>query len=197
MTTMPRAIAHIATIGARYGSGGRRSGPTPGVLLDEELAVLGQVARQEDDEDDLEELGRLAAQRPELEGQPLAVDLGAEDERQQQQADPDRRPRVLVAPQPAIGADDDAERRGDDERAQEPDELDLGETELGAEERLGHEVLRQPLHEEQRDAAEHRDGRQQDLVRPAAGEHLRGVGHEQRGEVDREALRVVQAESCR
>ena len=27
-TTMPRAIAHIATIGARYGSGGRRSGPT-------------------------------------------------------------------------------------------------------------------------------------------------------------------------
>ena len=27
MTTMPRAIAHIATIGARYGSGGSRSGP--------------------------------------------------------------------------------------------------------------------------------------------------------------------------
>ena len=28
MTTMPRAIAHIATIGARYGTGGSRSGPT-------------------------------------------------------------------------------------------------------------------------------------------------------------------------
>ena len=28
MTTIPSAIAHIATIGARYGSGGRRSGPS-------------------------------------------------------------------------------------------------------------------------------------------------------------------------
>ena len=28
MTTITRAIAHIATIGARYGTGGRRSGPT-------------------------------------------------------------------------------------------------------------------------------------------------------------------------
>ena len=27
-TTIPSAIAHIATIGARYGSGGRRSGPS-------------------------------------------------------------------------------------------------------------------------------------------------------------------------
>ena len=25
---MPRAMAHMTTIGARYGSGGRRSGPT-------------------------------------------------------------------------------------------------------------------------------------------------------------------------
>ena len=78
MTTMPRAIAHIATIGARYGSGGRRSGPDPRVLLDQQRPVLGQVAGQEDDEDDLEQLRRLAAERPELEGQALAVDLGAE-----------------------------------------------------------------------------------------------------------------------
>ncbi len=67
------------------------------------------------------------------------------------------------------------------ERQQQPDELDLGQPELRAEERLGDEVLRQPLHQQQRDPAEHRDGRQQDLVGPPAGEDLCGVGGEQGG----------------
>ena len=73
---MPRAMAHIATIGARYGSGGSRSGPTRVSCSIEQRPVLRQVAGQEDDEDDLEELRRLAAERPDLEGQALAVDLG-------------------------------------------------------------------------------------------------------------------------
>ncbi len=90
--------------------------PEPRVLLDRAAPVLRQVAGQEDDEDDLEQLRRLAAERAELEGQALAVDLRAEHERQQQQADPDRRPGVLVAAQPAVGADDDPERRRDGER---------------------------------------------------------------------------------
>ena len=81
--------------------------PEARVLLDEQRPVLRQVAGQEDDQDHLEQLGRLAAERPELEGQALAVDLGAEHERQQQQADPGGRPGVLVAAQPAVGADDD------------------------------------------------------------------------------------------
>jgi hypothetical protein len=85
---MPSAIAHIATIGARYASGRHAQRPQPRVLLHQQRPVLGQVAGQEDDQDDLEQLGRLAAERPELEGQALAVDLGAEDEREQQQPTP-------------------------------------------------------------------------------------------------------------
>ena len=49
--------------------------PEPRVLLDQQGPVLRQVAGQEDDEDDLEQLGRLAAERSELEGQALTVDL--------------------------------------------------------------------------------------------------------------------------
>ena len=125
-TTIPSAIAHIATIGARYGSGGRRDRPDPGRFLDEQRPVLGEVAREEHDEDHLQQLRRLAADRAERERQALAVDLGPEDERQQQQGDADRRPRVLVEPQPAVGADDDGEGRGDADRQHEPDELDVG-----------------------------------------------------------------------
>ena len=69
---MPRAIAHIATIGARYGSGGRRERPEPRVLLDEQRPVLGQVAREEHDEDDLQQLRRLAAERADARGSAAA-----------------------------------------------------------------------------------------------------------------------------
>ena len=100
----------------------------------------------------------------------------AKDERQQQQADARRRPRVLVAAQPAVGADDDPEGRRDRDRQEQPDELDLGEAERRPERVLGDEVLRQPLHQQQRDAAEQADDRQQDLVRPAAGEDLGEMG---------------------
>ena len=171
-----------------------RSGPSRVSCSIEQGPVLRQVAGQEDDEDDLEQLGRLAAERSELEGQALAVDLRAEDEGEQQQTDADRRPGVLVAAQPAVGPDDDAEGRRQGQRQQQPDELDLGQPELGAEERLGDEVLRQPLHQQQRDAAEQRHGRQQDLVGPPAGEDLGGVGGEEGGHVDRQPLRVVQRE---
>ena len=81
--------------------------PDPRVLLDEQRPVLGQVAGQEDDEDDLQQLRRLAAERADAQGQPLAADLRAEHEGQQQQGDADGRPRVLVAAQPAVRADDD------------------------------------------------------------------------------------------
>ena len=106
--------------------------PDPGVLLHEQRPVLRQIARQEDDEDDLEQLRRLAGERADLERQPLAVDLGAEHEGEEQQPDPGRRPGVLVAPQPAVGADDDPERRGHGQRAQQPDELDLGEAQASS-----------------------------------------------------------------
>ena len=52
----------------------------------------------------------------------------------------------------------------------------------------------QPLHQQERDPAEHRDGRQQDLVRAAPGQDLRGMGDEERRDVDEQPLRVVQTE---
>ena len=58
----------------------------------------------------------------------------------------------------------------------EPDELDVGQAELGAEEALDDEVLRQPLHEQQADPAEQPDRRQQHLVGPPAGQDLGDVG---------------------
>ena len=73
-------------------------------------------------------------------------------------------------------------------------ELDLCEPERGAEEGLLDEVLRQALHEEKRDPAEHADRREQDLVGAAAGQDLGEMGGEQREDVDRQTLGVVQLE---
>ena len=73
----------------------------------------------------------------------------------------------------------------------QPDELDLGEPDVVAEAVLGHQVLRQALHQQQRDPAEHPHDRQQDLVGPPAGQDLGEVGGEQGREVDDQALRVV------
>ena len=87
--------------------------PEPRVLLHEQRPVLRQVARKEDDQDDLEELGRLAGEGTDGEGQALAVHLGAQDEREQQQADAGGGPRVLVPAQPAVRADDDPDDRRD------------------------------------------------------------------------------------
>ena len=102
-------------------------------------------------------------------------------ERQQQQPDADGGPRVLVAAQPAcrsgrrspsVVATSSASSSQTSWTSARPSSV--------AEERLGDEVLRQPLHQQERDPAEQRDGRQQDLVGPAAGEHLGDMGGEQR-----------------
>ena len=85
--------------------------PDRGRLLDQQRPVLGQVARQEHDQDDLEQLGWLAAQRADVQREPRAVRLAAEDEDEQQQRDPDGRPRVLVHAQPVVGAHGDREDR--------------------------------------------------------------------------------------
>ncbi len=176
----------------RHGRQPQRADPR--VLLHEERTVLREVARQEDHEDHLEELRRLAADRPDREREPRAVDVGAEDEREQQQGDADRRPRVLVAAQPGVGADDDRQRREDRDREDEPDQLDLGQPERRPEEVLRDEVLGQALHQQKRDPAEETDDRQQDLVRPATGEHLGEVRAEQGEHVDEQAARIGEAE---
>ena len=163
--------------------------PDARVLLDEQGAVLREVPGEEYDEDDLEQLRRLPAERADDEGEPLPADVRAEHEGQQQERDAGRGPRVLVPAEPAVRADDDCERRRDGQRQEQPDELDLAEP-LGAEEPRADEVLRQPLHQQQADPAEHPDGGQQDLVRPAPGDDEREVRREQRAQVDREGQRV-------
>ena len=89
----------------------QRDRTEPCRLLDQERPVLGQVAGQEHDEDHLQQLGRLAADRAEAEAEPLAVDLVAQEERRNEQGDAGRRPRVLVEAQPAIAPDGDGEDR--------------------------------------------------------------------------------------
>ena len=119
------------------------------VLLDQQRSVLRQVAGKEDDQDHLEQLGRLAAERPELDRQALPIDLRAEHEGQQQQPDADGGPCVLVATQPAIRADDDRECRQHGQRDEQPRQLDLGQAECRPEEGLLDEILRQPFHQQQ------------------------------------------------
>ena len=124
---------------------------------------------------------------PSCERQALAVDLGAEDERQQQQADPGRGPRVLVAAQPAVGSDDDREDRDRRDRQQQPAELDRRQPERPAEDVW---VDRAPAAAAPSAAApippSMPDRRQQDLVGPPPGQDLGDVRHQQRPEVDRE-----------
>ena len=79
--------------------------PHPRGLLDEEGPVLRQVAGQEDDQDHLQELRRLAAERPDGEGQALAVDLAPGNEGEQQEPHAEGRPRVLVEAQPGVAPD--------------------------------------------------------------------------------------------
>ena len=87
---------------------------------------------------------------PEAERQPRAADVDAEDEDEQQQRDAGRGPRVLVATQPAIRADDDRERGRDGQPTGAARRAGPGRAQLARRRnRLPDEVLRQPLHQEQ------------------------------------------------
>ena len=68
----------------------------------QQLAVVVQVRREEDHQQDLQDLGRLEvdAAEPEPEPRAAAVRVDAEDERREDQRQPERRPGVAVLPQP-------------------------------------------------------------------------------------------------
>ncbi len=174
--------------------GRQADGSEPRVLLDQEGPVLGQVPREEHDEDDLQQLRRLTGERPDAERQPLTGDVGAEHEGEQQETDADRRPRVLVPSQPAVGTDHDAERRRDGEPEQQPDQLHVPEAQRRTAKVHRHEVLREPLHQEERDAAEQPDHGEQHLVGPSTRQDLCDVRDGERREVDRHALRGIHRE---
>ena len=98
---------------------------------------------------------------------------------------PDGGPRVLVGPQPGVGADGEREHRdAPPARSASHASWSWPSAEHRVAERLGDEVLRQPLHQQQAEPAQHPDGRQQHLVGPPAGEDEREVDGEQRAEVD-------------
>ena len=110
-------------------------------------------------------------------------------------ADARRGPRVLVLAQPQVGADDDRDRPGEDEREAEPDQLDVGEAEVRAADVLDDEVLGQTLHQQEADPAQQPDGRQQDLVGAAAGDDLGDVDAEQDAEINEEVERLGRREA--
>ena len=172
--------------------------PEARVLLDQQGSVLGEVTREEDDEDDLEQLGRLTAHRPEPQGQPLPRDIRPEDERQQQQGDPGRRPGVLVATKPRVRAHDD--RRAGRATAiaeDEPDQLDLAQAQRrsprsSVTSSWGSRCMRSS---EMPPSSPTTGSRTWSV--PPSGQHLGDVRQRQRAEVDAEARGVVRGEHAR
>ena len=149
----------------------------------------GEIAGEEDDEDHLQQLRRLAGDGPDRERQAGAVHVVPEHERQQEQHHARRGPRVLVAAQPDVAADGDGQHGDDRQPDHEPDQLRSREPAEAPGQRL-----RQALHQQEPDAAQQPDRRQQDLVRAPPGEHEREVHGEQRTEVDREQARIGRPE---
>ena len=116
---------------------------------DEDLARVAQVGREEDDDRDLRELGRLEGDRAHVEGQVRAVDRVAEP-RKEQQDDPPQRDAVAVALEHAVVlAQRDDRRREEDQPDDEPLRL------------LAREVLVEAVEHHEPEAREHRDEREQ------------------------------------
>ena len=96
---------------------------------DQHLAVLAQVAGEEDDDADLRELGRLEGERPDLDPEVGAVDLLADPRqpRRQQQQQPDRGDRVPVALEHVVVAQELDRQREEDQAEDEPVGLVAGQ----------------------------------------------------------------------
>src|SRR5918995_336576 len=99
---MSMTAPNSTSIGRKYGSGGGGKKADPEASAGQQGPGLGQVCGQEDDEHDLQELTGLDADRSEVDPQPRAVHLVAEQEGRCQQPDADRRPRVLVVTQDGV-----------------------------------------------------------------------------------------------
>ena len=86
---------------------------------DQDLAVLAQVAGEEDDQADLRELGRLKGERADLDPEVGAVDLLADPRqaRRQQQQQPDDGDRVAVALEHVVVAQE-LDRQGEEHEAE-------------------------------------------------------------------------------
>ena len=169
----------------------------------EHVAHVVQVARQEDDDRDLRELGRLELERADADREVRAVGRAADagQARRQEQQDPHDRDRVPVALERAVVAQEqdrraeerepDAEQRRLLPRQAGVDPVDLDQPEAGEQRHQRVQVrvgVRQPRADEevadQAGAEEHRAVGERRLVDVRAGardEHGREPGrHEQR-----------------
>ena len=149
--------------------------------------VLRQVPGEEDHQDDLEQLRGLPAHRPEIERQDGAIHVPPEHEREQEQAEAQGCPAVLVESQPAVRANRDGDAARDREGQDQPDELERGETERRRANPLDDQVLGQALGEEQTEPPQHPDRGQEHLVEAAPGQDQHNVDRCQGPEVRRKA----------
>src|SRR6185312_16892562 len=108
--------------------------------LRQNLALLAQVAREEDDQAELRDLARLELERPEVDPEPGTVDGRAEPRQDRENQETDRRQpedvlvalqAAVVAPQGQEGAREDADRDDDPDplakRVTGADAVDFGD----------------------------------------------------------------------
>ena len=144
---------------------------------DQHLAVLAQVAGEEDDDADLRELGRLEGERADLDPEVGAVDLLADagQARRQQQQQPDRGDRVAVALEHVVVAQELDRQREEDEAEHEPVGLVAGQ--VGVD----------PVDHHQAERGQQRDQREQVGVGVGQPDPQEEVG----GEADRQEVGAV------
>ena len=139
----------------------------------EHLAVVVQVAGEEDDDADLRQLGRLKAERPELDAEVGLVRLVADPRqpRQQQQRDPGEGDQVAVALEHLVVAQEDDRQRERDQPDHEPVRL------------VAREALVEPEQHHDAERGEQRDQREQERVGvgQARADHEVGREAEARG----------------
>ena len=139
---------------------------------DHHLAVLAQVAGEEDDDADLRELGRLEGERPDVDAEIGTVDLGADPrqsrcEQQQQTDDGDR---VPVALEHVVVAQELDRQREQDQAEDEPVGLVAGE------------VFVDPVDHHQAERGQQRDEREQVGVGVGQAQPQVDVGRQADGE---------------
>ena len=185
-------MLHIASIGSRYGSGGRLERPDARAAARKQSAILSQIAGQEDDQDDLEQLRWLACERPDAQRQARPAGHLAKYEHEQQQGYAGGGPGVLVAAQPAVAADEDGGRGQHGQASRIQTSWSGPRPQLRAADRLDNQVLGQALHHQERDTREQGGNREEDLVHAPPRDHEQAMNDGQRNKVCRQHARIGQ-----
>ncbi len=121
-TSSTIAAPQTTSSGPNCFSGGSVTPPHPAGSYREQLALLGQVAGEKDDDRDLRQFGRLEVDRAERDAEVCAVDLRADPRqpRRQQQQDPGSGDHVPVALEHVVVAQED-DRRAEQHQSEDED----------------------------------------------------------------------------